>query len=58
VSADDIAAVGFHALTDETLQKRDFVILGPELLSYDDVCSSFQSFYHLPIQHDLLLTFT
>ncbi|PQE31063.1 agroclavine dehydrogenase protein [Rutstroemia sp. NJR-2017a WRK4] len=37
VSADDIAAVGFHALTDETLQERDLVILGPEALSYDDV---------------------
>lgn len=37
VSADDIARVGFHALTDEEPHNTDHVILGPELLSYDDV---------------------
>ena len=37
VSAEDIAAVGFHSLIDETPHNTDHIILGPELLSYDDV---------------------
>jgi festuclavine dehydrogenase len=37
VSADDIAAVAFRALTDEVLHNTDHLILGPELFSYDDV---------------------
>lgn len=37
VSADDIARVGFHALTNAKPHNTDHLILGPELLSYDDV---------------------
>ena len=37
VAASDIAAVGFHALTDEVPHNTDHLILGPELLSYNDV---------------------
>lgn len=37
ISADDIAAVAFHALTDETSHNCDHRVLGPELLTYDDV---------------------
>jgi len=37
VSADDIAAVAFHALTDEVPHNADHLILGPELWSYDEV---------------------
>ncbi len=37
VSADDIAAVAFRALTDEVPHNTDHLILGPELFSYDDV---------------------
>lgn len=37
VSATDIAAVAFHALTDNTLQETDDRVLGPELLTYDEV---------------------
>lgn len=37
VSADDIAAVAYRALTDEISHNTDYLILGPELLSYDDV---------------------
>lgn len=37
VSADDIAAVAFHALTDEKAHNTDHFILGPELWSYGDV---------------------
>lgn len=39
VSADDIAAVAFRALTDKVSHNTDHLILGPELLSYDDVSS-------------------
>jgi festuclavine dehydrogenase len=37
ISVHDIAAVAFRALTDEVPHNMDHVILGPELLSYDDV---------------------
>lgn len=40
VSVEDIAAVGFRALTDKKSMDTDPVILGPELLSYDDVSFS------------------
>ncbi|KAI0169829.1 putative ergot alkaloid A [Hypoxylon sp. FL1284] len=43
VSADDIAAVGFHALTAPQPPNRDFVILGPELLTYSDIAAIFTS---------------
>lgn len=39
VSADDVAEVAFHALTNETSYDRDLRVLGPELLTYDDVSS-------------------
>ena len=37
VSADDIAEVAFHALTDGPSYDCDLRVLGPELLVYDDV---------------------
>jgi uncharacterized protein YbjT (DUF2867 family) len=40
VSADDVAAVAFRALTDEVAHNTDHLLLGPELLSYDDVSYS------------------
>ncbi|KAI1209666.1 NAD(P)-binding protein [Annulohypoxylon truncatum] len=39
VNAEDIAAVGFHALTSPQPPNTDYVILGPELLSYPDVAA-------------------
>ncbi len=39
VPADDIAAVAFHALTDEVPHNADPLILGPELWSCDEVSS-------------------
>ena len=51
VSADDIAAVAFRALTDEVSSNTDHLILGPELLSYDDVSCS-----PLPYQSDTSIT--
>ena len=40
VAAEDIAAVAARALTDKEPHNADHVILGPELLTYDDVSSS------------------
>lgn len=37
VDAADIAAVGVRALLDDTSPNREYVITGPEVLSYDDV---------------------
>ena len=37
ISADDIAEVAFYALTNEKSYNCDMRILGPELLTYDDV---------------------
>ena len=37
VSAIDIAAVAFQALTDKAPQHCDYRVLGPELLTYDEV---------------------
>ncbi|KAF7976426.1 hypothetical protein HWV62_6845 [Athelia sp. TMB] len=39
ISADDIAAVAFHALTDATSHNTDHLVLGPQLLSYPDIAS-------------------
>lgn len=36
-SATDISNVAFHALTDEKTCNTDYLILGPELLTYDEV---------------------
>lgn len=37
VSADDIAAVAVRALTDAEPPNTEYMVLGPELLSYDEV---------------------
>jgi festuclavine dehydrogenase len=37
ISTDDVGAVAFKALTDERLKSIDPILVGPELLSYDDV---------------------
>ena len=37
VSAEDIARVAKHLLTDDKPHNTEYVVLGPELLSYDDV---------------------
>lgn len=40
VSADDIAAVAYRALTDEKSHNTDYLVLGPELLNHDEVWSN------------------
>lgn len=37
VSTEDIARVAKHLLTDDKPHNTEYVVLGPELLSYDDV---------------------
>jgi festuclavine dehydrogenase len=37
ISADDIAEVAYHVLTDDKSSNCDLRILGPDLLTYDDV---------------------
>ncbi|MET9679246.1 NmrA family NAD(P)-binding protein [Streptomyces coeruleorubidus] len=39
VDADDIAAVAFHALTDDRSPDTDLVLTGPEALSHDDIAA-------------------
>jgi festuclavine dehydrogenase len=47
VSADDVASVAFRALTDEKSHNTDHLLLGPELLSYDDVSSPADQYLEL-----------
>jgi festuclavine dehydrogenase len=42
IACDDIAAVAFCALTSKRSLNADVLLLGPDLLSYDDVSYSFQ----------------
>lgn len=44
IAALDIAAVAFRALTDEKPHNTDYRVLGPELLTYDNVCRLFHSY--------------
>lgn len=37
IGALDIAAMAFHGLTDEKPHNTDYMVLGPELLTYDEV---------------------
>lgn len=39
ISADDIASVAYHALTDAEPRNCDLRVLGPENLTYDQVIS-------------------
>ncbi|OZJ04494.1 hypothetical protein BZG36_02663 [Bifiguratus adelaidae] len=43
VSATDIAAVAFRALTDEKPYNTDYRVLGPELLTYDEIAAKLSS---------------
>lgn len=48
VSADDIAAVAVRALTDPTPPNTEYMVLGPELLSYSEVR---RILFHLTERH-------
>ncbi|KAI9799637.1 MAG: hypothetical protein M1833_003952 [Piccolia ochrophora] len=43
IGATDIAAVAFHALTDETPPQTDYSIVGPELLTHDEIAAKLSS---------------
>ncbi|KAF8646740.1 hypothetical protein AX16_007081 [Volvariella volvacea WC 439] len=51
VSADDIAAAAFKAFTEEPTPNTDWVIIGPELSTYDDVASIFSEVLGRKIVH-------
>lgn len=51
VDADDIAAVGFHALTDKEPHNREHIITGPESLTYDEVAKVITSVTVLDAKH-------
>ncbi|AWB46636.1 ergot alkaloid biosynthesis protein [Paenibacillus sp. CAA11] len=51
VDPDDIAAVGFHALTDKEPHNRELIITGPESLTYDDVAEVIRSVTGLNAKH-------
>ncbi len=53
-SADDIAALAFHALTASKSPNREIFVLGPELLSYDDVADAFSKALGRTIVHEKL----
>ncbi|KAF7555260.1 hypothetical protein G7Z17_g2263 [Cylindrodendrum hubeiense] len=39
VSVDDVAAGGFHTLTSKQPPNSDYLVLGPELLTYADIAA-------------------
>ncbi|EED79990.1 predicted protein, partial [Postia placenta Mad-698-R] len=51
VSASDIAAVAFRALTDEKPHNTDYRVLGPELLTYDEIAANLSSCLGREITH-------
>ncbi|KAI1103426.1 putative ergot alkaloid A [Jackrogersella minutella] len=54
ISTHDIAAVGFHALTSPEPPNTDFVILGSELLTYQDIASIFTAVLGRKIAYEQL----
>ncbi|KAI1798762.1 NAD(P)-binding protein [Daldinia bambusicola] len=51
ISANDIAAVAFHALTAAQAPNTDYMVLGPELLTYADLAETFTSVLGRTITH-------
>ena len=51
VSAEDIAAVAYRALTDAKPHNCDYVIVGPELLSHDQVAALFTEILGRKVSH-------
>ncbi|EAW09869.1 uncharacterized protein ACLA_040850 [Aspergillus clavatus NRRL 1] len=51
VSATDIAAVAYRALTDPDSHNCDHRVLGPELLTYDDIAEKLSSVLGRTIEH-------
>jgi uncharacterized protein YbjT (DUF2867 family) len=51
VDAEDISAVGFHALTDKTPHNREHIITGPQSLSYAEVAALIHRLTGLTVKH-------
>ena len=51
VSAEDIALVAYHTLVEEKPPNRDYVIVGPELLSHDEVAALFTDILGRQVRH-------
>ncbi|MEU3063828.1 NmrA family NAD(P)-binding protein [Streptomyces subrutilus] len=51
VDADDIAAVAARALTDAAAHDRDWIVTGPQALSYDDVAATLTRVTGRPVRH-------
>ena len=51
VDADDIAAVAAHALTDPAPPDTDWILTGPEALSYDDVARALTAHLGRTVRH-------
>ncbi|KAK0189537.1 hypothetical protein F5146DRAFT_1122100 [Armillaria mellea] len=51
ISADDIADLAVSTLTDEKSHNTDYILTGPELLSYDDVAAIFSEVHGRKITH-------
>ncbi|KAH7350584.1 hypothetical protein BKA65DRAFT_241896 [Rhexocercosporidium sp. MPI-PUGE-AT-0058] len=51
ISADDIAAVAFHALTDAEVPGETVRVLGPELFTYDEAAAKFSKALDRDIKH-------
>ncbi|KAK1573643.1 family ergot alkaloid biosynthesis protein [Colletotrichum navitas] len=51
VAAEDIAAVAYQLLTQEDAPNDEYVILGPELLSYDDIAVTLSDILDRKIVH-------
>ncbi|KAF7427994.1 hypothetical protein PC9H_007212 [Pleurotus ostreatus] len=41
ISSDDIADAAFNALTSEQIEERDLLVVGPELLTYEQIAAMF-----------------
>ncbi|MCK7622468.1 NAD(P)H-binding protein [Streptomyces sp. RS10V-4] len=51
IDADDIAAVAAHALTDPVPHNTDWVLTGPQALSYDEVAALVSHVAGRPVRH-------
>ncbi len=54
INADDIAAVVARLLTDPSIEKGDYIITGPEAISYDTVARIISETTGKPIRHEKL----
>ena len=54
IDADDIAAVAAEALTRPEFASGDYILTGPEALSYDDVAQTLTAILNRPIRHERL----